>query len=457
MLQNITIQISMELWGAILSVMFASFILIGGERTSKRGNLLMVLLFEVFLILISDSVAWATRGAEGTAAYYAVRISNFLVFALNYGIGYVAMLYLEAIMGQHNQKLSIYFRLPIICLCLLGFIMVTVSQFTGFLYYIDEYNIYHRAGGYLSICIVAGAMVVLIGAATAYQSYKLRTAKTLPLLLVFILMILATVIQSLSYGISLVNIAIVVGVVVMFFAYERERVALISEQKTKLLENDLRLAQREAELARKDVEMATINAQLVEQRTQIMLSQIQPHFLYNVLSAISSLCLSNPMLAKDTVDNFAMYLRANLNSLRNKHLVPFTEELRHTKAYLAIEQTRFGDDLSVVYDIQCDDFSLPSLSVQPMVENAVRHGICGSEDGGTVTIRTERIGGNIVITIHDDGVGFDMNVKPNDGRSHVGIENVAQRVHTLCGGNLTVESAPGRGTTAVITLPENSN
>lgn len=240
----------------------------------------------------------------------------------------------------------------------------------------------------------------------------------------------------------------------MYFAHEKERVAINSELKTKLLENSLRIAQQEAELAHKDVEMATINTQLVEKQTQIMLSQIQPHFLYNVLSAVSALCLSDPMKAKKTVDNFALYLRANLNSLRNNHLVGFKQELQHTKAYLEIEKIRFGDDLNVVYDIQYDNFRLPSLTVQPMVENAVRHGICGREDGGTVTVSTKKIDGNVIIIVQDDGVGFDMNANLNDGQSHVGIENVTQRVRTMCGGSLNVDSTPGQGTTATIILPQ---
>ncbi len=89
-----------------------------------------------------------------------------------------------------------------------------------------------------------------------------------------------------------------------------------------------------------------------------------------------------------------------------------------------------------------------------MAENAVRHGICGSEDGGTVLIRTERRDGNIIITVKDDGVGFDPNVKPQDGRKHVGVESVMQRVRTLCGGDLIIDSVPGFGTTATIIIPE---
>ena len=115
---------------------------------------------------------------------------------------------------------------------------------------------------------------------------------------------------------------------------------------------------------------------------------------------------------------------------------------------------RFGEDLSIEYDIQYSDFLLPSLSVQPLVENAVRHGICGKEEGGKVTIRSRKSDGKILITVSDDGVGFDTSVTPCDGLLHIGLENVMQRLKTLCDGELIVDSAPGYGTVVTIVLPE---
>lgn len=453
-MNSATIQISMELWGAIFCLVFAAFIEIGEDKKTRRGNLLINLLMLVFAILISDSFAWGYRSGPGKTAWYAVRISNYLVFALNYPIGFTAVRYLEEILAQDNRKLHLPAKAAISAVCLTGIGLTTVSQFTDFLYTIDENNVYHRADGYWAISVVAITLVVMIIGVILYYSSKKTQPQTMPLLTVFVLMLTAALVQSLFYGISLVNIGMVAGVVIMFFAYEKDRIAISSELKTKLLENDLKLAQQEAALAQKDAEMAAINIQMTEQRTQIMLSQIQPHFLYNALGAISTLCIRDPMKARETTDNFAFYLRANLNSLTNDHMIPFRQELRHTQAYLAIEQTRFGEDLTVEYDIQCDDFQVPSLSLQPIVENAVRHGICGNEDGGTVTIRTRSDGGKILISVQDTGIGFDTSAKPaRDGRLHIGMESVSQRVRTLCGGDMVIDSTPGYGTTVTITLP----
>lgn len=454
MLQTAAVQISMELWGAIICVIFASFILIGEERSTRRGRILITLLLLMFTILVSDSVAWVYRGGAGITAYWAVRISNFLVFALNYAIGYTFMLYLEEILAAKQLHIHRWVRRCIIGVCLLGFLLVTVSQFTGFLYSFDESNTYHRAGGYLVICGVALTMVLLMIGTAGYYVVKKHLFQVVPLLSVFVLVLLATIIQTLFYGISLVNLGMAVGVVVMFFSYEKHRVSVSSERRAKLLENDLRFAQQRVILAQKDAEMAKINAQLMETRTQIMLSQIQPHFIYNALSAISFLCIKDPAKAKESIDNFAVYLRTNLNSLRNDYLVPFEQELQHTRAYLAIEKTRFGDDLEIRYEIGCTDFMLPSLSLQPLAENAVRHGICGREDGGTLTIRTEKTDGKTIITVIDNGVGFDSGTRPQDGRAHIGVDNVTQRVRALCGGDVLIDSAPGFGTKVTILLPD---
>lgn len=194
-----------------------------------------------------------------------------------------------------------------------------------------------------------------------------------------------------------------------------------------------------------------------ELRTRVMLSQIQPHFLFNSLSTISALCTADPEKAKSAANDFADYMRGNLDSLRESRIVSFEEELEHTAIYLRLEKLRFGEDMNVVYHTDFTDFDLPSLSVQPIAENAVKYGICGNENGGTVVISSEREGGNAVITVEDDGPGFDTNMIKNDGRSHVGIESVRSRLENMCGGSLIVESEPGAGTKAKIIIPLKTN
>ena len=191
------------------------------------------------------------------------------------------------------------------------------------------------------------------------------------------------------------------------------------------------------------------------QRVQLTISQIKPHFLYNTLNSISALCDEDPRQVKPAIEKFAHYLRGNMASIDQKSPIPFAQELDHTRSYLDIEQMRFEDALQVRYDIQCTDFTIPALTLEPLVENAVRHGVRKNRDGrGTVTILTRDKDDCVQVIVTDDGPGFDPEQIAEDGRPHVGIANVRERVTNLCGGTLEIRSEQGKGTTAILTLPK---
>jgi sensor histidine kinase YesM len=193
---------------------------------------------------------------------------------------------------------------------------------------------------------------------------------------------------------------------------------------------------------------------LTQSRIYIILSQIQPHFLYNSLTVISRLCDKDPAEAKKATINFSNYLRANMNLLESVTPIPFENELKHTIGFLNLEQAMYGEALKVIYDIQIKNFKLPSLTVQPIVENAVKHGIGKKEGGGTITISTKETEDNYLVIIADDGVGFENIKASNDGQQHIGINNVRLRLSVQCGGSLEIKSKPGEGTTATIIIPK---
>ena len=196
-----------------------------------------------------------------------------------------------------------------------------------------------------------------------------------------------------------------------------------------------------------------ITRQLADSRISIMLSQIQPHFMHNMLTTIMYMCRTEPEEAEKTVGQFADYLRANMDSLTLKQCIQFETELKHVKTYWSLEEKRFGDKIRAVYDIQENSFMLPSLTIQPIVENAVKHGMRKGKQL-TVTIRTYSDVNNYYVEINDDGRGFDVNAFENDGKSHIGIKNVQQRLKMMCGGELMVNSVPDQGTDAVIKIPK---
>ena len=202
-----------------------------------------------------------------------------------------------------------------------------------------------------------------------------------------------------------------------------------------------------------EIERQTLKVELEERKIDIMLSQIQPHFLYNTLNTIYHLCDVDVDRAKTAIDYFADYLRNNINALNDSQIIDFETEIKHVNTYLNLEKIRFGDELEIEYDLQATGFRVPVLSVQPIVENAVKHGTSKKRGGGKVTISSRETDGQYEIIVTDTGVGFDGDLSKIK-KDSVGINNVTQRLKNTCGGSLTIEGEIGIGTKATITIPK---
>lgn len=203
-----------------------------------------------------------------------------------------------------------------------------------------------------------------------------------------------------------------------------------------------------------------VENELLQSKISVMLSQIQPHFLYNTLVVIRQLCDINPKIAKEAITEFANYLRGNLDSLTLNSTISFEKEMEHVENYVSLEKKRFGDRINIEYEIEAIDFQVPSLTIQTVVENAIRHGISKRKEGGTVTIRTAENENTYTIEIHDNGIGVDITQLPTgekDNRSHIGVDNSRKRIEAMCNGELKFSSTPGIGTTVLITIPKTSN
>ena len=216
------------------------------------------------------------------------------------------------------------------------------------------------------------------------------------------------------------------------------------------------VAQKDGE-AQKDGAAQKDEDDWADSSVAVMQSQIQPHFLYNSLIGIKQLCDTDPGKASDALQHFCLFLRQNLESLSDMNLIPFEKEMIHVREFLYLEKMRFGDKLLVETELSATDFLMPSLTLQPLVENAVRHGIRKKKGSGTVTIKTEKRGESVIITVADDGDGFETGEMPDDGRLHLGISNVKKRLEAQCKGSLQIQSKRGVGTVAVVTLPLRRN
>ena len=208
----------------------------------------------------------------------------------------------------------------------------------------------------------------------------------------------------------------------------------------------------ELQRSRLEAEKNMVEAELKESRISIMLSQIQPHFIYNTLGTIERMCLKDPKKAFDLVRNFSLYLRGNFSELDSVTPIRFAEELKHVEHYADIEKVRFPD-MNIEYDVGTTEFVLPALSVQPLVENAIKHGLMRLETGGTVVIRSYETPTHFCIEVKDDGIGFDTDA-PIDEKKHVGLRNIRGRLKAMVNGELVLESKPGVGTKAMIMIPK---
>lgn len=210
---------------------------------------------------------------------------------------------------------------------------------------------------------------------------------------------------------------------------------------------------RKIVLDRKNAERAhRLEEELKNSRIVLATGQIRSHFIFNVLNAISGMCKYDPKLADETIVRFAHYLRSNVDILGNDSLVPFSKELCHVEDYIGLEQMRYGSKIEFAAEMETDDFYVPALILLPVVENAVKHGILPKKESGFVRVRAFGDEENNIITIIDDGVGFDTAAPKKE--SSVGLSNVEFRLRTMVGGTISVASECGKGTTVTVTIPK---
>ncbi len=181
-----------------------------------------------------------------------------------------------------------------------------------------------------------------------------------------------------------------------------------------------------------------------------MVLQMRPHFIYNTLMSIYSLCNQDPQKARQVTLDFTNYLRKNFNAVASDSAVPFSAELEHTRAYLAVEQAQHEEMLVVEFDMPFTSFRLPPLTLQPIAENAVKHGMDPYAGPLHVLIRTRKTSTGSEITVEDDGVGFDPAEKL---RGHTTLANIRQRLDMMCGGTLEIAARDSGGTRVTIWIP----
>ena len=226
-------------------------------------------------------------------------------------------------------------------------------------------------------------------------------------------------------------------------------VAVAAIMVLKFIPGSINAAAKAKEL---EMEKIVLNAELVESRISTMMSQIRPHFIYNTLGSIEQLCKLDPPKAGDLVHNFAKYLRGNFGELDNPKPILMSQEMEHVHHYISIENVRFPD-MMFTFEMNSDDFHIPALTVQPIVENAIKHGLMKLPRGGTIRVVSYETDTDYCISVVDDGVGFDTGVLV-DERKHLGLRNIRERLKVMVNGTLEIESTVGVGTKVLVTIPK---
>ena len=417
-----TINISIELFGLLicLTVILCRNFLVGFHQQKLKMRFTQ-LAFGEALFLFSAAMCGLLMQIRTPAASVLLKIFYFLRLMFIYVLTGIFTEYMICFFHADQKKLM---RTCIWGLILISTATLFINLFVPFFYSIDSNNrliptVYFQLSLFPCVLISILNLIYVI-----CRKSKVSALAFTSFLFYIIVPVSAIMIQILFVQLDIVSIALILVMMYMFVVMQNRFVHEYIEQEKELQES----------------------------RTRLMISQVRPHFIFNSLTSIAQLCDEDPAEAKNVTIAFANYLRGNLTSLEKTEPIPFSDELNHIRNYLKIEKTRFGDFLNIVYDIETEDFRVPALSIQPLVENAVKHGVGMKEDGGTVTISVHAEDGQIVLAIRDDGIGFDTS-KEMASDTGIGIRNSTERLKLQCQADVRIESTPGTGTCVTITFP----
>ena len=422
---------ALEIFAAAVTAVMLIGCFLERKHKTKSGKLFVWCLISQTAMLLVDAPIWILLANPKPENVIPIKILSFFSDAF---LCALISLYAYCLTEYINErkKISYGYTNLITVLCGISLVLWLINAFNGMYIYYDATGLDQTGPHYL----LSQAFNVVLPAMTMVLAFRYHDVigwrNTWIWVLYGLIPVLSIPVQVL-WAVTPVCIATTVSLVLVYTLIHVEQ------------------AEREANIEK---ELAQKELALSESNNSLVLSQIQPHFLYNALTSIYRLCDVKPEAAKEAVSNFSKYLRGNLDSIKQKKMISFADELKHLQAYLSLEKIRYDDYLDIKYDIKATEFFIPPLTVQPLVENAVNHGIGDLPGGGLVTISTEEKRDYYEIRVSDNGVGFDPETVPEDGRSHLGIMNVRSRLNIMCHGTLDIKSAPGDGTVAIIQIPK---
>ena len=423
--QMIIANVALDIFCILLCLMPILYLTSAHRYKIKLNQYFMGLCISNALMILGDIGDWAIRDFISSGEKILLTALTLLYYISSALVLFFISSYVKEYL-KLTKRQSKYFILTVAVLCIVQVILALLSPLTGSIFYINE-NGYQRGNLFLLSQVIPVLNMILCIICIFVNRKKLSGREKVFFHLYLLLPPVSMLVQTMFRGLGIVSPIITLNILILFINIQHEQ--------------ELALHQREKELA--------------ELQIDILLSQIQPHFLYNALATISHLCRHDPEAARKATKEFSMFLRGNMDSLHNRNPIPFEQELTHVMNYLSLEQQRFHNRLRIVYDIQHNNFKIPPLTLQPLVENAVRHGILHRDEGGVITISTAEAPDAHIVTISDDGVGIEKaKTFANLGEhAHIGIENVRSRLQAMVHGTVEIKSS-NEGTTVTMRIPK---
>lgn len=401
----------MMIFGVLLSALIPTI-----DRWSRRYFIAFFLMLLLCVaVLVTD--AFIYRLPELAAVERVVAFLEFLSVSVLMPMPAILLLHWcgESIRG------SALFRAEIAVWCL-SFLVLIISQFTDAFYYLTAGNQFVRNSWFVLLPLLL-IVIMLLNIAGVFKRRKALSRRHLIAVSVYLLPMTAALVAYLFNEIMIfIVFAMAVCAMMMF--------ALI------LLDNVDQYMRQQREIA--------------HQRAGIMVLQMRPHFICNTMMGIYYLCDQDPDKAKQVTLDFTTYLRKNFTAIASEKTIPFRDELEHTRAYLAVEQAQFEDELFVRFDTPHTMFRVPPLTLQPIVENAVKHGMKSSNNPIHISVATRQTKSASEIIVEDDGPGFQP---VDDNEPHIALNNIRHRLELMCKGTLTVTPREGGGTSVKVTIP----
>ncbi len=412
-----------ELSGIFITLLIIMlFITNGAVNKTPYRTVVLCMIFNI-AAMASDLLALYLRYETGALNYYGVRIANFLGYFCSYTASALLYAFFSDYIDRHVKISRMPKRFVYVFTLIMDLLLVVNCIYPIFYDFTPQYT----RGRFFVISQLPAFVIIGICLfyMVKYRNY-LKPYERFTITLYFLLPVAAVFIQMNFYGLAITGFAGSVSGSIMFLFLQMDQ---------------------EREMARKERD-------LMEQQIAVSVSQIQPHFISNAMNTIQYLCITEPEQAAMITGKFAEYLRMNINSYSICHPIDFTEDLKHLDLYLSIQRLRFPD-IQYIYHIEAEDFQIPPITLQPLVENAINHGVRKLEENGVIEISTERDGktGNAVVRIRDNGVGFDPMQPLSNDRAHLGIANTRERLKLMCRGTLEIQSRPGEGTLVTLTIP----